>query len=307
VLARIPVRWALFVADFGRDLLADFGRDHLADFNPRSDSSIDTHREPRIHGEVPTFYPTIIQQIEEFDELNIDHDSINLIVLDSGVNDIRVTTILDPLCPPRKIEKLVEIYCHQHMVMLLECLSAKFKNAKIIIIGYYQILTEESEAGYIHVLLKALRKVPANGIADIIIGIFERPLKRRILVNCETFATRAKAAFEQSAEQLNRQLAANRVFVVPAPIETEHAALSADPWLFGINDDLSPQDTMAKIRAEECRCAEKRVEVVICDKASAGHPNHKGSKAYAEAMFKLILEAKMLGNGNTAHPDKAHA
>ncbi len=255
------------------------------------DGSIDGHHEPRIHGEVPTFYPTIVQQIEAFDDQAVGRDSVDLILLDAGVNDVHVTRILDPLTRPQQIEKLVEIYCHQHMVMLLQQLTTNFKNARIVIIGYYQMLTEASEEGYIHALLKAFGKVPVNLIADVIVGAFRHLLKRRVLANCETFATQSLVAFGQSAEEVNGYLAAKRVFVVPSAIEAQHAALASDPWLFGINDDLSPQDPVASLRAEECRCAgPHRTERLVCDHASAGHPNPEGAKAYADAILATILE-----------------
>ena len=72
-------------------------------------------------------------------------------------------------------------------------------------------------------------------------------------------------------------------------IKPENAAFAADPWLYGINDDLSPQDPCADIRIAACHAAgSSRTEVLFCEKASAGHPNPKGAKAYAEAIFKLL-------------------
>src|SRR5579871_78351 len=52
-------------------------------FNP--DGSVDTTRKPRIHGEVPTLYPTILQEMEEFDALNVPPETVDLILLDAGV------------------------------------------------------------------------------------------------------------------------------------------------------------------------------------------------------------------------------
>jgi hypothetical protein len=74
-------------------------------------------------------------------------------------------------------------------------------------------------------------------------------------------------------------------------IKPENAAFAADPWLFGIKDDLSPQDPLAGIRAMACHSAEPgRMKELSCDIASAGHPNPKGAKAYARAIFTLVDE-----------------
>jgi lysophospholipase L1-like esterase len=261
----------------------------------KQDGSLDTRHEPRIHGEVPTDYPTIVQQIEEFDTLAIDRDDVDLILLDAGVNDVRVERILDPAVRPHIIESLVEMYCHRYMVLLLESLTTKFKNAKILVIAYYQMLTEQSEEEYIHTLLKAFGKVPVGFVADAVVDVFNPLMKHRVLSNSETFASASLAAFQQSAEQVNAQLTDKRIFIVPPTIDATHSALTPDPWLFGINEDLSPQDTMSKIRAEQCHCAPPhRTEPVICEKASAGHPNPKGANAFAEAMRKIIMDNGLL-------------
>ena len=83
----------------------------------KPDGSVDTHREPRVHGEVPAIYPTILQEIEEFDELCIRPESIDLVLLDAGINVVHITKVI-PRTSSHQIEEWVEIYCHQHMVLL---------------------------------------------------------------------------------------------------------------------------------------------------------------------------------------------
>jgi len=66
----------------------------------KPDGSIDSEREPRIHSEVPTLYPTILQEIEEFDARAITLEAVNIILLDAGVNDVHITSILDSMTTP---------------------------------------------------------------------------------------------------------------------------------------------------------------------------------------------------------------
>lgn len=261
----------------------------------KADGSIDTHRESRIHGEVPTLYPTIVQEFEEFDELGLQPESIDIILLDAGINDVHVTEILDPLTMPHRIEEHIEIYCHQHMILLLEQLLAKFRNAKIIIVGYYEFLTEESEESYIHILLKAFGLISKILLADIVLGLADGLLKDRLLTNCKIFAEQSLTAFQQTAAELNSQHSEQRVFVADPQIKTENAAFTSDPWLFGINDDLSPQDPLAGIRTSACHStSHKRTQPLFCEKASAGHPNPKGARSYANAIFALLEKESTL-------------
>ena len=256
-----------------------------------STGSVDTHREPPLHGEVPTLYPTILQEIDAFDELGSPPDSVDVILLDAGINDVHVTRILEPLTQPRDIEKLVELYCHQHMLKLVAEILTKFSCARLVLVGYYEFLTEDSEEGYIHTLARAIGTVPGGAILDAVADAAERLLKRRLLANCDTFAARSWVAREQTAAEMNRQFPCDRVAVAWPVIPTEHAAFTSDPWLYGINDDLSPQDPLAPMRASACYGAgSSRTRVIFYEKVSAGHPNPKGARAYADAILARLSE-----------------
>jgi len=52
---------------------------------------------------------------------------------------------------------------------------------------------------------------------------------------------------------------------------------------------------VASIRASGCHSAgSARTQPIFCEIASAGHPNPKGAKAYAEAIIKLLQEQMQL-------------
>jgi hypothetical protein len=257
----------------------------------KMDGSVDDHREPRIHGEVPTFYPTILQQIEEIDEYNIAPEHVDLILLDAGINDVSLLTILNPFAGDKQIETLVEMYCHVHTAMLLERLAEKYPRAKIILIGYYQLLTEESQEKLMQTLVRALDLLPKGFIFDILVDVLGMPLKHRLVGNCKIFDTCSTDAFIKATDEVNSKLGHEQIFFVPSPIEPQHSALSEDSWLFGVNDDLTPQDPMVAVRTEACHNTELgRTTPVVCDIASICHPNPMGAQAYAETIFARLLE-----------------
>ncbi len=256
-------------------------------FNP--DGTVNMHHEPRIHGEVPTLYPTILQQIEEFDELGVSPDSITAVILDAGINDVNLLRILNPLIPPAEIEEQVEIYCHRHMQMLVEKLVMKFKNAKIIIAAYYEFITEDSHEEYVRHFLKAFENLLGGLIANVLVEVADRLTEQRLLANSDTFVERSLAAFEDVAQKINSQFKNPRVFVAVPEIKTENAAFASDPWLFGIKEDLSAEDPLASERVAACyEAGLSRTQPIFCERASAGHPNPKGAKAYAEAIYALL-------------------
>src|SRR5258708_18791267 len=168
--------------------------------------------------------------MEEFDARNVQPETIDLVVLDAGCNDVHVTKILDPLMSPNEISKSTEIYCHQHMPLLIERLLDKFKNARIMIVGYYEFITEESEEGYIHTMLTAFGKVPGGFIADFVLEAFEGFFKRRLLKNCDVFAGESLAAFKEIATDFNDPVSGKRVLLVDPPLTTDNPEFASDPW-----------------------------------------------------------------------------
>src|SRR5512143_1544595 len=50
--------------------------------------------EPPLDGEVPTWYPTILQQCAAFTD---SPETVDLVIVNGGINDVEVRTILNPL------------------------------------------------------------------------------------------------------------------------------------------------------------------------------------------------------------------
>jgi lysophospholipase L1-like esterase len=253
------------------------------------DGEVDTHRAARLHGEVPTPYPTLVQQIEEFDSVGIAPDAVDIVLLDAGINDVGLERILNPLTSPDDIKKAVALYCQDHMEKLITLLVTKFPNAKIVIAAYYEFISEDCEEKYLRLLIKALDKLPGGFIADVVLGTAIHLIKQRIALNCDAFVDYSLLAFQTIAKQMNVQLPKERVFVAVPNIKDEHAIFASDPWLFGVNEDLSPQDPMAHLRNSACdESGILRTVPLVCERASIGHPNRKGAVAYAEAIFDLL-------------------
>ncbi len=257
------------------------------------DGTIDPKTEPLIDGEVPTHYPTILQEIASFDNLKRPAESIDLILLDAGINDVHIKSIINPLVTPHKISELVEQFCYEHLKMLVRELLRKFPRARIVIVGYYEFVTENSEHSYVRALLQAFGQVPGGFIMDGLLWMTSGLIRRRLLTNCDTFSDGSWSAFCRVADDLNREIASGdnkRVITARQQVGPENAAFASDPWLFGLNEDLSPEDPMAAERAKACRAAGDRAEPVFCRMASTAHPNPRGAQAFADAIL-IALES----------------
>lgn len=100
------------------------------------DGSIDTHREPATHGEVPKLYPTIVQEIEAFDGLGTAPGSVDVILLDAGINDVHITKMLNPIT--RLDDGLFDVYLIKPVGLMLQVGSHSKPRSRTVQLGRVQ-------------------------------------------------------------------------------------------------------------------------------------------------------------------------
>ena len=81
----------------------------------------------RLNGEVPTSFPTIFDQVLEFEDAPDAKEDFDLILLDGGINDVNVRTIISPLTLAAQLTSQITTSCHDDMLELLKELTATFK------------------------------------------------------------------------------------------------------------------------------------------------------------------------------------
>ncbi len=235
-----------------------------------------------VDGEVPTSFPSILQQCEAFAD---DPASVDLVIVNGGINDIDVRYVLSPLTETADLRDAIERCCFCDMRELLLRVAAKFSKptARIVVTSYYLILSDQSRFGLRNEFLLTMG-VPIASLATLFpaAGI---PVWGKVLENCSVF-------FDDSSDALGRAVAAAgdaRVRFAAPPFTAANAALAADPWLFGVRWDLSPQDPVAAARREACtRHEPDLLRREQCFRASAGHPNVAGAQRYADAIIAAL-------------------
>lgn len=246
--------------------------------------------EPAADGEVPTAYPTILQQVAQF---NDSPESVDLILMNGGINDVDIRDILDPLTDSSHLKDWIETHCHVHMKTLLDQVVAKFSSvaARIVVTGYYAILSKLSNPDFFKPFLKVI------GVAwlDILGDAFEDPIKDKIAKNCRIFSDLSTEALQQAVSEANISPAGNgRILFVNAGFGPDNSVMARTPWLFGIVDnlDFSPQDEVIDDRHDACVRDESDIlQRWVCDRASAGHPNMIGAAQYANQILASLRTA----------------
>jgi len=76
--------------------------------------------------EVPCFFPTILQQLQEF---NGDPANVKWVLMNGGINDVEVQRVFNPMIPQYELELHTRNYCGRDLLAILQQVTQKFPNA----------------------------------------------------------------------------------------------------------------------------------------------------------------------------------
>lgn len=260
--------------------------------------------ESPIDGEVPTGAPTIRQQLGLYQG---EPKHVDLVLIDGGINDIGVPEILNPLPEwspggPVNLEQEIDNILYPRMKDLLEATVETFSSAKVIVTGYFQIVSALSSRLALSAYLAALG-ICTIGPAGAIVGIaVSAAMKQRMVSRSITFLNRAHRKIIEAIEETNNELVdgggATRVFFADPKFNNHNAVLAPGSLLWGIHSlaPFNPVDDANVGGVKEHRedaCEENIsplsiMERFFCKRASAGHPDINGGKKYAEAIINLL-------------------
>jgi lysophospholipase L1-like esterase len=295
-----PYKFHSLVEQYIRDQRSDIGvyktvRAHSGAVIGANRSEVAS--KPQLPGEINTGEPTIIQQVNAYQG---NPDAVDLILLDGGINDIPPREILNPLAESNLVEETKQ-HCLDDMNKLLTQVMVKFKKARVVVTGYYRIVAEGSDLDLLAAYLSYCFFWPLGGVGWVIGHVISEELMDKMVERSRIFKEEANANLKKAVDEIN----ANRPSEYEGPgvlfadplFGPAHAIFMPNSWLWGLNPDLSPQDTpeaggVAPERAEQCNCAppDRLADgQMVCARASAGHPNVRGAVEYANAIKQLPI------------------
>src|SRR5271157_1017891 len=235
-------------------------------------------------GEVPAARLSILEQCGQYAN---SPETVDLVLLNGGINDVGVASILNPfsLIPP--LDARIKHACYDGMSALLRSVIAKFSkpSCKILVLGYYPILSGRSDpAGVARLLGLFGIGVPAflDETAD-----FVNP----VIARCEAFFTDSTLHLSQAIAGVGDP----RVAFVPSGFTDANSVLVPGTsllWGIGLDAGLSPQDPVAAARRPLCDIAypgsPQALARQICYRASAGHPNVPGAAQYSRQILAAL-------------------
>ena len=146
--------------------------------------------------EVPCFFPTILQQLQEF---NGDPASVQWVLMNGGINDVEIQRVFNPMIPQYELELHIRNYCGRDLLAILQLATQKFPNARMLVLGYYPALSHLSRAEGVESLYSLVHGVKFA-------PLFDADLFRNELVeHCLRFWKLSTGLFRSGVAHVNRE------------------------------------------------------------------------------------------------------
>ncbi len=274
---------------------------------------------PNQFGEAPNSLPTISFQGSAMGPTLGDPGQVDLIIADGCINDVGITTILDPRVTDPDLQNRVVAACGAPMLSLLSGLHSRYSNARIVVTGYFKIASAQSDlsllnglatgvginAGIISAAVGAPAAAtfglpPPDPASALIIGAIVSNVAadtyRNIAVDHSTiFLNSSNSQLLQNVNSINQLpvgpvLGTGPLAAFAPPMFSDansYAAPAKSLWLVPVPP--GPVDEVYAQRGAMCQHlppgdSNFSVSASECPIASVGHPNVMGAQQYAMAI-----------------------
>ena len=262
-------------------------------------SRVEPWMNERSYGEVPCSWPWVTEQVSVARAdlaSKVSPLSVDLVLVDGGANDVGIGNLLNVGSNEAAVRQLTTQKIAGQMPALLAQVGNTFPNAKILVTGYYPIVSESSDLAAVGMLLAVVLGAAAPFAASLPLPIAAVPLTveaRRILTALSTAwyeqsnsdLAAAVTGYNDRWRTLNPAARTMPATFVKIPWGQNHTYAGPESrlWLVGL-----PEDEVYSGRASACSDAGllKRTDSgvnVKCLEAKSGHPNPAGATAYAAA------------------------
>lgn len=235
--------------------------------------------------EVPCFFPTILQQIQEFEG---DPASVHWVLMNGGINDVEIQRVFNPMIPQYELELHIRNYCGRDLLTILQLATQKFSNARILVLGYYPPLSHLSRAEGVESLYSLVHGVKFAPLfhADL--------FRNQVVEHCLRFWKLSTGLFRGAAAHVNREEGARRAIFVDSGIEETNATYAPKSllWECETNDPgRAPDDAVAERRVayELVGAGDLQKNQVLL--SAVGHPNIAGAARMAEQCIRAAAAA----------------
>jgi lysophospholipase L1-like esterase len=253
---------------------------------------------PAQWAEVPEDAPSISAQVRAASQL-ADPRTVDVVLFNGGINDVSPFHIVvaNPFDPnaEAKLERKIRQVFGDFFPRLLDQVVTTFPNARIVVTGYYPIVSEQTGVRPLVNLLKQLPRPEdlasfldrtAADLSDEVLALTIESERGRIVAQSRLFATQSDQLLKLAVQAY---ASSGRVFFASPGFGPANAFSAPDTWLWsGSDDPLYPE----RLRRYGDHVVQSPFDwPLVTPLASMCHPNVQGSAAYAEAIEACLEEA----------------
>ena len=260
----------------------------------------------KYNGEFNSYSPTVFQQesnaLEDYRKRKIAPESVNLILLNGGINDIKVSNLLNPLVPEDEIQADINRYFGDSMSRLLRKTRTDFPNALIVVTGYYPIISQKTELSEFERLLqlapetrflKTLSNVRGGKLSRMLgLSYSTETIRRYCAGRSDFWYDESNRALQKTVAKINgEKQAAQPILFAEVKFKSENCYAAPGTYLWKLTDDGQTDDELFAQRGKICSAKETIRERGVCQIGGIGHPNRAGARAYADAIIEQLKNA----------------
>lgn len=267
------------------------------------------------HGEINFPSPSIFQQItnsleyyknrKDSDGGKLVPEAVDLIFVNGGINDMGALNIF--FSTENKISGKAKKYCYDGMSKLLTKIVHTYPNAKIVVPGYFPLISGLSSPT--EVLDVVLTVVKENKIQTFLSKLAKKILEKTpdkfhlihnaLTNNSNTWYAESNNRLKQAVEEINSKnknllfFGTNpQILFVEVPFKPENCyAVDETTFLWRLESQIAANDEVFEERKQVCKVFKNNsIKEIICSRAGAFHPNVKGAKAYARVIEDKLQE-----------------
>ena len=217
-------------------------------------------------------YPSLEDQAYNINDAN----DIDLILVSGGINDVGLDNVLNQSINANGIRKRSGSIENPMKNMLTGLLGIN-KKCKIIVTGYYPIVSDESNADDLTVL---------GGVLNWALNNPQYSLKENLRVNSYTFYRSSMKSLINATNEADGGM--NRVRFAGVSFTPNRSYGTSGSWLWKLVSTLPPRTDDELF---ECRASFNNPTDVINRINAIGHPNIEGAREYNRSIIQNVSDA----------------
>ena len=245
--------------------------------------------------EVPWSFPTISHQARILAPTLVpSQNDVDLVLVDGCANDVNMVNIIDPFGHDEQLRSNTRTFCSERMQRVLTEVATTFPNAKVVVTGYFPVITAQSNLGVLVPLWVAVGLVTVGLIPPdpVVGGLVAAGLQARAVARSGIFYYESENGLQAAVNLVNMSSRGrNRFRFAPLPVASANSYGASRSWLWLIPAPPGVKDEVYDLRWQACdRWQDDALNDTKCKQASLAHPNIAGAQAYADAIKSVLTQ-----------------